>query len=71
LLRELALNANRVLSHPELLTAVWGPEYRDELDYLRAYVRYLRRKIEPDPSNPCYIETLPGVGYMLSCPDDE
>ena len=71
LLRELALNANRVLSHPELLTAVWGPEYRDELDYLRAYVRYLRRKLEPDPSNPCYIETLPGVGYMLSCPDDE
>jgi len=69
LLRELALNANRVLSHPELLTAVWGPEYRDELDYLRAYVRYLRRKIEPDPSNPCYIETLPGVGYMLSCPE--
>ena len=71
LLRELALNANRVLSHPELLTAVWGLEYRDELDYLRAYVRYLRRKIEADPSNPCYIKTLPGVGYMLACPEDE
>ena len=71
LLRELALNANRILSHPDLLTAVWGPEYRDELDYLRAYVRYLRRKIEVDPSNPTYIVTLPGVGYMLSCPPDE
>jgi len=71
LLRELALNANRVLSHPELLAAVWGPEYRDELDYLRAYVRYLRRKIEADPSDPTYIVTLPGVGYMLSCPTDE
>ncbi len=71
LLRELALNANRVLPHPDLLTSVWGPEYRDELDYLRAYIRYLRRKIEADPSNPGYIVTLPGVGYMLSCPDDE
>jgi two-component system KDP operon response regulator KdpE len=71
LLRELALNANRVLSRPDLLTAVWGPEYRDEVDYLRAYMRYLRRKIEVDPSNPCYILTLPGTGYMLSCPDDE
>ena len=71
LLRELALNANRVMSHPDLLTAVWGPEYRDEVDYLRAYVRYLRRKIESDPSNPRYIVTLPGIGYMLSCPDDQ
>jgi two-component system KDP operon response regulator KdpE len=71
LLRELALNANRVMSHPDLLATVWGPEYRDEVDYLRAYVRYLRRKIEADPSNPRYIVTLPGVGYMLSCPDSE
>ena len=71
LLRELALNANRVLSHPDLLIAVWGPEYRDEVDYLRAYVHYLRRKIEVEPSNPRFILTLPGVGYMLSCPDPE
>jgi len=70
-LRHLALNANRVLSHADLLTAVWGPEYRDEVDYLRAYVRYLRRKIEADPSNPRTIVTVPGVGYMLSCPDGE
>lgn len=69
LLRELALNANRVISHPDLLTAVWGSEYRDEIDYLRAYVRCLRRKIEADPSDPQYIVTLSGVGYMLSCPE--
>jgi two-component system, OmpR family, KDP operon response regulator KdpE len=70
LLRELAINANRVMSHPDLLTAVWGPEYRDELDYLRAYVRYLRRKIESDPADPQYIVTLPGIGYMLACPEE-
>jgi two-component system KDP operon response regulator KdpE len=70
LLRQLALNANRVMLHEELLTAVWGPEYRDDIDYLRAYIRYLRLKLEEDPSNPQYIITSPGVGYMLSCPDN-
>jgi len=69
LLRQLALNANRVMLHEQLLTSVWGPEYRDDVDYLRAYIRYLRRKIEPDPSRPRYILTTPGVGYMLTCPD--
>jgi two-component system KDP operon response regulator KdpE len=68
LLRELALNANCVTLHQDLLTAVWGPEYRDDIDYLRAYVRYLRRKLEADTSNPQYILTSPGVGYMLTCP---
>jgi two-component system KDP operon response regulator KdpE len=71
LLRELALNANRVVVHGDLLTAVWGAEYRDDLDYLRAYVRYLRRKLEADPSNPQYILTSQGVGYMLACPEGE
>jgi two-component system KDP operon response regulator KdpE len=70
LLRELATNANRVLLHEKLLTAVWGQEYRDEIDYLRAYVRYLRRKLEPDPSNPQYVLTRPGVGYMLACAEE-
>ncbi len=69
LLRELALNANRVMLHQDLLTEVWGPEYRDDIDYLRAYIRYLRRKLEADPSNPRYILTSPGAGYMLACPD--
>lgn len=70
LLRELATNSERVLSHADLLTRVWGPEYRDDVDYLRAYIRYLRRKLEPDPSNPRYIRTVPGIGYYLTCPDD-
>jgi two-component system KDP operon response regulator KdpE len=69
LLRQLALNANRVMLHQDLLTEVWGPEYRDDVDYLRAYVRYLRRKLEATPSNPQYILTTPGVGYMLACPE--
>ncbi len=70
LLRELAVNANRVLLHEDLLTRVWGPEYRDDIDYLRAYIRYLRRKIETDPANPRYILTSSGVGYVLACPDE-
>jgi len=70
LLHQLALNANRVLLHEELLTRVWGPEYRDDVDYLRAYIRYLRRKLEQDPANPRYILTSPGVGYLLVCPDE-
>jgi two-component system, OmpR family, KDP operon response regulator KdpE len=68
LLSLLAVNANRVMSHTDLLTKVWGAEYRDDVDYLRAYVRYLRRKLEPDPANPRYLITSPGVGYMLACP---
>lgn len=71
LLRELALNANRVMLHQDLLTKVWGSEYRDELDYLRAYIRYLRRKLEADPANPSYIVNVTGVGYMLVCPEDD
>lgn len=69
LLQELATHLNQVLLHDKLLTSVWGPEYRDDLDYLRAYIRYLRRKLEIDPSNPRYIVTYQGVGYMLECPD--
>ncbi len=70
LLRELATHPNRVLLHEELLTAVWGFEYRNDLDYLRAYVRYLRRKLESEPDSPQLIITYPGVGYMLTCPDE-
>ena len=70
LLRELALNANRVVVHGNLLTAVWGPEYRNDVDYLRAYVRHLRRKLEADPSTPRYILTSHGVGYILACPEE-
>jgi two-component system KDP operon response regulator KdpE len=66
LLYELATNRGRVLLHGELLARVWGPEYRDEVDYLWTYVRYLRQKIEPDPAHPRYILSEPGVGYLLA-----
>ena len=68
LLRELALHANCVVLHQDLLARVWGSEYRDDVDYLRAYVRYLRRKLEPDPHHPRYILTSQGAGYLLACP---
>ena len=71
LLRQLALNPNRVMLHRDLLTEVWGQEYQDDIDYLRAYIRYLRMKLEKDPSNPKYIITSPGIGYMLACQDKE
>lgn len=71
LLRELAKHRNKVLTHKQLLSAVWGSEYRDDLDYLRAYVRYLRKKLEEDPSNPSLIVTVQGVGYLLECPEQK
>jgi DNA-binding response OmpR family regulator len=71
LLAYLASNANRVLMHRELLRGVWGPEYGDETEYLRVYVRYLRQKLEPDPSNPRYLLTQPGAGYMLYQPEED
>jgi len=69
LLRQLATNMNCVMTHQDLLTKIWGPEYRDDVDYLRAYIRYLRRKLEEDPSDPKHILTAQGGGYMWSCPD--
>lgn len=66
LLFELAQHPGKVMLHGELLARVWGPEYRDEVDYLWTYVRYLRNKIEPEPSAPRYILSEPGVGYMLA-----
>lgn len=71
LLRQLALNVNRIILQRNLLAEVWGPEYVDDVDYLRAYIRYLRLKLEADPSNPRRILTSPGIGYMLACPEAE
>jgi two-component system KDP operon response regulator KdpE len=65
LLANLVENANRVLTHRELLEKVWGWEYADDLDYVRIYISHLRQKIEPDPSLPVYILTEPGVGYYF------
>lgn len=69
LLVQLAGNAGRIMLHKELLTRVWGSEYQDELDYLRAYIRHLRAKIEEDPHNPRYIVAKPGIGYLFVCPE--
>ncbi len=71
LLAYLASNANRVIPHRELLRGVWGPEYGEETEYLRVYVRYLRQKLEPVPAEPRYILTQPGAGYMLYQPDED
>jgi len=69
LLHELATHCNQVLFHEHLLTTVWGPEYRDDVDYLRSYIHMLRKKLELDPSTPRIILSTPGVGYMLALPD--
>ncbi len=65
LLRQLMQDAGKVLTHRSLLRAVWGPEYGEEADYLRVYVRQLRRKVEKEPSRPHYILTEPGIGYVF------
>jgi two-component system KDP operon response regulator KdpE len=69
LLRYFVSNANRVLSHRELLQAVWGPDYGDQVDYLRVFVNQLRKKIESTPSNPVHLLTEPWVGYRLHLPE--
>jgi two-component system KDP operon response regulator KdpE len=70
LLYELARHRNQVMFHDKLLSAVWGPEYRDDVDYLRTFIWQLRLKLEADPANPAFIMTELGVGYMLACPED-
>jgi len=65
LLLTLAENTGRILSHEQLLSQVWGPEYVGEAGYVKRYIWYLRQKIEDDPSNPQYILTERGFGYRL------
>ncbi|HVY96091.1 MAG TPA: response regulator transcription factor [Solirubrobacterales bacterium] len=65
LLRELARNRGKLLTHRQLLVAVWGVEYEDDLQVLRAHIANLRRKIEP-ADGPRYIRTDPGVGYRFA-----
>lgn len=65
LLYHLMQNAGWVLTHDQILTKVWGYEYRDEPHYVRLYINYLRKKIEQDPANPVYILTERGVGYRF------
>jgi DNA-binding response OmpR family regulator len=65
LLQVLAQQAGKVIPHTDLLSKVWGPEYKDDTDYLWVYIRYLRQKLEKDPSNPKYIVSVPGFGYRF------
>jgi two-component system, OmpR family, KDP operon response regulator KdpE len=69
LLYQLAVNAGELMSHEALLAKVWGPEYRDEVHYLKVYVGRLRNKIESDPQRPAHILTVRGVGYRFAATD--
>ena len=69
LLRYLAQNEGRLLTHRSILREVWGPSYQTESHYLHVYVSQLRRKIEPDPTRPQYLLTEAGAGYRLVAPD--
>jgi two-component system KDP operon response regulator KdpE len=68
ILRLLAQNEGKLLTHRTILREVWGPAYGDESNYLHVYLSQLRRKIEPDPARPRYLLTEPGAGYRLVAP---
>ena len=68
LLCALARNAGRVVTHRQMLTAVWGPAHKEDTQYLRVFVGQLRAKIERDPAAPRLIRTEPGVGYRFAGP---
>jgi two-component system KDP operon response regulator KdpE len=65
ILKILALNTGKVVTHKQLLKEVWGPMYENEVHYLRIYIGQIRKKIEIDPSRPRHLITEPGVGYRL------
>jgi len=66
LLRYLTQRPNEAISHRELLQAIWGPDYGDQVDYLRAIVKKLRKKLETNPEEPQYILTEPWIGYRFN-----
>ena len=68
LLSELAQNAGSLMLYGELLTRIWGPEYRDDVQILRTWISRLRDKVESDPNNPTLIRTIPKTGYMIDQP---
>lgn len=70
LLQTLATNMGQVLSAEELLTMVWGPEYKDDKEILWVCLSRLRQKIEPDPKNPIHIVTRQGIGYLMPPVED-
>jgi len=65
LLNELARNAGRLMPYKDILTQVWGPEYRDDIQILRTWISRLRYKIEEDPDSPKIIRTIPKIGYIV------
>ena len=65
LLRYLILHPNRAIPHRELLQAIWGPDYGDETEYLRVFIKQLRKKVESNPAEPKYLLTEPWIGYRL------
>lgn len=69
LLSYLVSNCGKVLTHREILHNVWGPEYGEEIEYVRTFITQLRRKIEDDPSNPQFIVTEPRIGYRFVKPE--
>jgi DNA-binding response OmpR family regulator len=68
LISQLARNAGKIMLYEELLTKIWGPEYRDDVQILRTWMSRLRHKIERDPSQPALIRTIPKAGYMIDQP---
>jgi two-component system KDP operon response regulator KdpE len=68
LLHYLIANPRAPIPHAKLLQAVWGPDYGDQVEYLRVFVNQLRKKIEPDPAHPRYLLTEPWVGYRFEPP---
>jgi two-component system, OmpR family, KDP operon response regulator KdpE len=71
LVRVLAQQGGRLVTHRQLLRDVWGPAYGEETHYLRVHVAHIRAKLETDPARPQYLITEPGVGYRLREPDEQ
>ena len=71
LLKYFLLNANKTLTHKQILQEVWGTGYQNEMPYLRTYVNTLRKKIEENSTRPSYIKTVSGVGYRFSSGESE
>ncbi len=71
LLHFLVTNPNKAVPHRKLLQTVWGPDYGDEVEYLRVFVNSLRKKIEPQPSKPRYLLTEPWIGYRFVLPQEQ
>jgi two-component system, OmpR family, KDP operon response regulator KdpE len=62
-------NAERVMTHRQILTAIWGPAHAEDMQYLRVLIGQLRGKLEDDHANPSFIWTEPGIGYRIAVED--